>query len=62
MLLLFTDAVTGHTIAVNPAHVVVVFTNKNEEGVESTVINTLTGNVLAKESYVEVVGQLQGAK
>jgi len=62
MLLLFTDTVTGNAIAVNPAHVVVVFTTKNEEGVESTVINTLTGNVLIKESYVEVVGQIQGAK
>jgi hypothetical protein len=62
MLLLFTDAATGNAIAVNPAHVVVVFTTKNEEGVESTVINTLTGNVLAKESYVDVVGQIQGAK
>jgi hypothetical protein len=62
MLLIFTDTNTGNAIAVNPAHVVVVFTAKNEEGVESTVINTLTGNVLVKESYVEVVGQIQGAK
>ena len=62
MLILFTDATTGNAIAVNPAHVVVVFSTKSEEGIESTVINTLTGNVLVKESYVEVVGQIQGAK
>jgi len=62
MLLLFTDAVTGNAIAVNPVHVVVVFITKNEERVDSTVITTVVGNVLVKESYVEVVGQIQGAK
>jgi hypothetical protein len=61
MLVLFTDATTGNAIAVNPSHVVVVFTNKSEEGFETTVVNTLTGNLLVKESYVDVIGQLQGA-
>ena len=58
----FTDAQTGNALAVNPAHVVVVFTTKNEEGVDSTVITTVAGNVLVRESYLEAVGQLQGVK
>jgi len=62
MLILLTDAVTGNAIAVNPKHVVVVFTAKDDKVGEATVINTLTGNVLVKDSYVEVVGQLQAAE
>jgi len=60
MMLLFTDAQTGNSIAVNPNFVVVVFSTKNDEGVEKTVINTTTGNVLVNESQVEVIGQIQG--
>jgi len=59
-MLLFTDAQTGNSIAVNPNFVVVVFSTKNDEGVEKTVINTTTGNVLVNESQVEVIGQIQG--
>lgn len=61
MMLLFTDAQTGNSVAVNPNFVVVVFSTKTEEGVEKTVINTTTGNILVNESQVEVIGQLQGA-
>jgi hypothetical protein len=59
MLIYFTDAQTGNQIAVNPKHVVVVFTAKNEANVESTVINTMTGNIVVTDSQIEVVGQLQ---
>lgn len=63
MMLLFTDAQTNNAIALNPDHVVVLFTAKNEAGgPDSVVINTIAGNVVVKESYVEVLGQLQGAK
>ena len=62
-MLLFTDATTGNAIAVNPDNVVVLFTAKDEgSDVEKTVINTFTGNLVVKESYVEVLGQLQAAK
>lgn len=63
MMLLFTDATTGNAIAVNPENVVVLFTAKDEtSSEEKTVINTITGNLVVKESYVEVLGQLQAAK
>ena len=63
MMILLTDATTNNAVAVNPEFVVVLFTAKEEEtGVEKTVINTSTGNLVVKESFVEVLGQLQGAK
>ena len=63
MMLLFTDAQTGNAVAVNPKHVVVLFTTKDETtGDEKVVVNTLVGNVVVKESYVEALGQLQAAK
>ena len=60
MLQLFTDAQTDKAIAVNPNFVVVVFTAKPEGEDEKTIINTTTGNLVVKESYLEVIGQLQG--
>ena len=63
MMLLFTDLQTGNAVALNPDHIVVLFTAKDEtSGEEKVVINTLAGNVIVKESYVEVLGQLQGVK
>ena len=59
MLIYFTDAQTGNQIAVNPKYVVVVFTAKNDANVESTVINTTTGNIVVTDSQITVVGQLQ---
>lgn len=62
-MLLFTDAQTGNAVALNPKHVVVLFTAQDEAGgPEKVVINTIVGNVVVKESYVEVLGQLQAAK
>lgn len=58
-LIYFTDAQTGNQIAVNPTYVVVVFTTKDEAGVEKTVINTTTGNVVVTDTQINVVGQLQ---
>jgi hypothetical protein len=61
MLLHFTDATTGNSVAVNPQHVVCVFTNKDETtGLTSTVINMLNGNIAITEEYLTVTGQLQG--
>ena len=58
-LIYFTDAQTGNQIAINPTYVVVVFTTKDDEGVEKTVINTTTGNIVVTDSQITVVGQLQ---
>jgi hypothetical protein len=60
MLLTFTDANTGNAVAINPTQVVCVFTGKNDDGVEQTVINLLNGNIVVGEDYLTVVGQLQG--
>jgi hypothetical protein len=60
MLLTFTDAQTGNSVAVNPKFVVVVFTGKDDAGAERAVINTTTGNLVVTEDYLTVVGQLQG--
>jgi hypothetical protein len=60
-LIYFTDAQTGNQVAVNPTYVVVVFTTKDEAGVEKTVINTMTGNIVVTDSQIDVVGQIQGA-
>jgi len=60
MLINFTDATTGNSVAVNPQHVVCVFTNKDEKtGLTVTVINVLNGNIAVTEEYTEVVGQIQ---
>lgn len=62
MLSTFTDAQSGNSLAINPQHVVCVFTPVLKEGdTEVTVINLLNGNVAVKETYLDVVGRLQGA-
>jgi len=60
MLIIFTDATTGNSVAINPTHVVCVFTNTDEKtGLTATVINMLNGNVAVTEEYTEVVGRIQ---
>jgi hypothetical protein len=59
VLLTFTDKTTGNPLAINPAHVVCVFTAKEGEE-EFTAINMLNGNLVISEDYINVVGQLQG--
>jgi hypothetical protein len=59
MLINFTDATTGNSVAVNPQHVVCVFTNKDEKtGLTVTVINVLNGNIAVDEDYDDVLGKL----
>jgi len=60
MLIIYTDATTSNSVAINPEHVVCVFTNTDEtSGVTSTVINMLNGNIAVTEDYLEVVGRIQ---
>jgi len=60
MLIIYTDATTGNSVAINPEHVVCVFTNKDEaSGLTSTIINMLNGNIAVTEDYLEVVGRIQ---
>ena len=62
MMLLFTDAMSNSSIAVNPKQVIAVFTAGEGEHAGKTVISVTNGNLLVSESQVEVVGQLQGAQ
>jgi hypothetical protein len=59
MLLNLTDAASGHPVAINPEHVVVLFVAKDDAGVERTVLNMLNGNVAVGEDYLTVYGMLQ---
>jgi hypothetical protein len=60
MLLNFTDATTGNPIAINPQHLVVLFSAKDDTGKEKTVLNMLNGNVAINEDFISAYGQLQG--
>jgi hypothetical protein len=60
MLIYFTEAGTGNSIAVNPTHVVCVFEQDIKEVGKKTVINLLNGNVAVEEKVIDVVGTLQG--
>lgn len=68
MLLTFTDSISNNSVAINPEYVVAVFTvpsipdqagNINPEA-GKTVIGLLNGNVTVVESYLDVVGRVQG--
>lgn len=60
MLIIYKDATTGNSVAINPEHVVCVFTNTDEKtGLTSTIINMLNGNIAVTEEYSTVVGQIQ---
>jgi uncharacterized protein YlzI (FlbEa/FlbD family) len=59
MLLYFTDVTTSLPVAINPHHVACVFTTKDENDVEATIINLVNGNVAVSESQTEVVGRIQ---
>ncbi len=60
MLLTFTDAQTNNPIAVNPKNVVAVFTVVDGDMAGKTVVGVVNGNILVNESYIDVVGQIQG--
>jgi hypothetical protein len=61
MLLNFTETSTQKSIAVNPTAVTSVFTAPQGEYEGKTVITLGQQPVLVEESFVEVVGQLNGA-
>jgi len=60
MLVTFTDATSGGSVAVNPDYVVAVFTAPEGDNSGKTVIGLINGNLVANESYLDVVGILQG--
>lgn len=57
-MLKFTDATNGNPIAINPDHVVVLFTSLDDTGANRTVLNMLNGNVAVSEDYITVLAAL----
>lgn len=60
MLLMFTDAMTNNTVAVNPVYVICVFTAPEDQGGQTIMHMTNSGNIIVTEDYLTVVGQIQG--
>ena len=61
MLLMFTDALTGKSVAINPNNIAAVFTAPdNTEIAGQTVIMIPSGTVVVKEDYLETVGRVNG--
>ena len=61
-MITLTDAVSKTSVAVNPEFVVAVFQAVEGEHAGKTIIGLVNGNLIAEESYLDVVGLLQGAK
>ena len=62
MLLIFTEFQTGNSIAINPSNVVCVFVGKDPKTQEDTTfINMVNGNLAITESYLSVVGRINGS-
>jgi hypothetical protein len=61
MLVYFTDALTGNSIAVNPFYVTAVFTVADGgEHNGKTAINTLSGTIVTTETQLDAVGRING--
>lgn len=61
MLMMFTDALTGSSVAVNPEHIIAVFVAPEKSDIEGkTVINIPSGTVAVTEDYLTVVGRING--
>jgi hypothetical protein len=60
MLVMFTEAITGEPIAINPKSVVAVFTAAEGDNKGKTVIGVTNGSVFVSEDFVSAVGTIQG--
>ena len=57
-MLHFTESISKSSIAINPKHVVAVFTATEGEQKGKTVISIINGNISVDEDYLETVGRL----
>lgn len=57
-MLYFTEAISNTSIAINPKHVVAVFTATEGDQKGKTVVSITNGNVVVTESLLDVVGRL----
>jgi hypothetical protein len=61
MLLLFTDALSNHSVAVNPDQIIAVFVGPdNSELAGKTIINIPSGTIAVVEDYLSVIGRING--
>jgi uncharacterized protein YlzI (FlbEa/FlbD family) len=61
-MLIFTDAITENAIAVNPEHIIAVFTSPSGEFEGKTVVSVTNGSIIVKESTTEVLGAIKGGQ
>lgn len=61
-MLVFTEAISNTSIAINPKHVVAVFSATEGEQKGKTVISIVNGNIAVQEDYLETVGRLTAAQ
>jgi len=61
MLLYFTDALNGTSVAINPDHIIAVFVGPEKtELAGKTIINIPSGTIAVVEDYLSVVGRING--
>jgi hypothetical protein len=61
-MLHFTESISKSSIAINPKHVVAVFTATEGEQKGKTVISIVNGNIAVEENYLETVGRLNAVE
>ena len=61
-MLHFTESISKSSIAINPKHVVAVFTATEGEQKGKTVISIINGNISVDEDYLETVGRLNAVE
>jgi hypothetical protein len=61
-MLHFTESISKSSIAINPKHIVAVFTATEGEQKGKTVVSIVNGNIAIEEEYLEVVGRLNAVE
>lgn len=57
-----TDVKTEQKIAINPEYVIAVFIATEGDAAGNTFVSLINGNVIVKESDLEVVGMISGGQ
>jgi len=61
MMMMFTDALTGQSVAINPRHIIAVFiAPESTEIAGKTIINIPSGTIAVSDDYLSVVGRING--
>lgn len=61
MMMMFTDALTNNSVAVNPKQIIAVFVAPEKTEIAGkTIINIPSGTIAVTEDYLTVVGRING--